>query len=73
MAVNKKEEKMNDKKRKIVIILFILAIVFSILSIVVNIGVSQINAPASADKRTSGGNAGDISFIVETNEAGGNG
>jgi len=50
MAVNKKEEKMNDKKRKIVIILFILAMVFSILSIVVNIGVSQINAPASADK-----------------------
>jgi len=64
---------MNDKKRKVVIILFILAMVFSVLSIIISISVSQINAPSSAVKRTSGGNAGDVSFIVETNEAGGNG
>lgn len=73
MAVNKKGVKIEDRKKKIVIVLFILAIVFSVLSIVINISVSQINAPSSTIKRTGGNTAGDISFIVETNEAGGNG
>lgn len=73
MLTNKKEAKMSDRKKKIVIVLFILAMVFSLLSIVINIGVSQINVPSSTIKRTGGGTAGDVSFIVETSEAGGRG
>ena len=64
---------MIDRKNKIIIILFILAIVFSVLSIIINISVSQINVPSSAAKKIDSNNGGDISFIVEANEAGGNG
>ena len=60
-------------KTKVIVVLLILAIVFSIMSIIISFSVSNISLPGkSVNLRSStSGAAGNVVFVVEGNRAGG--
>lgn len=64
-----------DKTQGIIIALLIIAILFSVLSILINFSVSDINIPKAkvAGKVSSiDSGSGAINLVVEKNNAGGN-
>ena len=61
-----------DKEKKIIIVILVVSILFSVLSIVINVFISGTDI---SDRDVSfagqGGNNGDLNLFVEGNNAGG--